>query len=423
MERRPTTSHATHSDRARRLVRFLISLAFLLLGFLTVVLFLTTGNAIPENLTPWQELGCAGNLNQPGPIFHGITDCGCAYMTMEGAPGTAGFRVLFHDPLTGSLIEGSSASREVVSSSSKNNILVYDHPKATLVDGVKGKILTTFDKRGPVQFWANVQTNSVLFRSENEAQVWDMKSGAQLHSVSRPRMPRSFGFSDGAGKPKCVTVQPSGQLELWDESSGLRELVLKASKLPIPAGSTFNGMQAFIVSPDCERIAILDRGLVTIRSLTEDRIIRRLQTEHDLRSPLSFSGSALIRPGSDMRFSFDHRWIALEFRALNPVVATAQGVSLKLAQWLAQRVPSDGFVDLVDLETGQTWKSIPAGKGVAFSKDDSRLITFGEKGRYIWSLPPLLQPFTPWAWVALGAWLSLAILWWKMRRRLQSNVA
>jgi hypothetical protein len=96
---------------------------------------------------------------------------------------------------------------------------------------------------------------------------------------------------------------------------------------------------------------------------------------------------------------------------------------LELAGWLNHRLPDEYFADLVDLETGETWNRLPAGSGVAFSEDDAHFITFGEKGRYIWTVPPRTRPFTPWAWAALGAWLGLATCWWMLRRKQPRRVA
>src|SRR5262249_4083722 len=158
---------------------------------------------------------------------------------------------------------------------------------------------------------------------------------------------------------------------------------------------------AFTLSSDCSLIAIASGRTITIRSLNGGSVGRTLQFDHDLNTPIAYSGSALIQPGSNsLRFSFNNVWLTQEYYAANPVLDKVHGISLALAQRLAKWLPGDNFVDLVNLETGQTWKRIPAGHGVAFSEDDSRLITFGREGRYIWSVPPRMQLFTPWAWVA-----------------------
>jgi hypothetical protein len=413
MGKQITAKHLRLSDRTICLVRLVVGLALLPLGFLTAALFLDTSGVAPEAFTSWQDLGCGILLvTQPGPRFSGITACGRAYLTTTGGPHEAAgfYQVEFHDLLTSEPIGTvSSPNLEFAFSKSKRNLFANNFTDATLTELATGNRLATFDKGGPVQFCPNVGNNSVLLRSDSDAEIWDLETGQRLRSVFRPRVPISFGFSDGACEPKCITApQPSGQLELWNESSGLRDLVLTES----------NGtMHTFTVSPDCGLIAIPYGKTITIRFLNGESSIRTLQADHDLIIQATYSGSALIKCGSRLRFSFNNLWLTQEYDTANPVVGKVRGVNWNLGQWLARRLPDEHYADLVNLETHETWKRIPAGHGVAFSDDDSRLITFGDQGRYIWTVPPRRQWITPWAWVALGAWLSLAIWWWKMRRR------
>ncbi|CAN5247673.1 hypothetical protein BH10PLA2_BH10PLA2_32010 [soil metagenome] len=239
-----------------------------------------------------------------------------------------------------------------------------------------------------------------------------METGQRLKIVSRRREPLSFGFANSANEPKCITfVQPAGQPELRDEASGQIDLILRNA-------DNLYRMRPFTLSPDCSLIAMPSGKLITIRTLSKDSLDHAFTDNHDAQQVgCTYSGSALTRFGSKLKFSLNNLWLTQEYSAFHPLVETARNVNADLGQWLANWLPADNFVDLRNLETGQIWQRIPAGLGVAFSEDDSRLITFGAKGRYIWSVPPRVQWFTPWALVALASWLSLALCWWKLRRR------
>jgi hypothetical protein len=85
--------------------------------------------------------------------------------------------------------------------------------------------------------------------------------------------------------------------------------------------------------------------------------------------------------------------------------------------WLKEQFPDENRLALVDLHSGQTWFALPEALMMTFTEDCSGLILFTDEGRYDYDVPPRWQYFTPWAWAALGVWLSLVAIWWKLRKR------
>ena len=125
-----------------------------------------------------------------------------------------------------------------------------------------------------------------------------------------------------------------------------------------------------------------------------------------------------------IKLSPDGRFLICEYRRLHPVVAYVGGRFEWLDKWLwANKFYPENWLALVDLQTSKIWRDIVGGERCAFSDDGTRLISFTDKGRYEYNVPPQWQYFTLWAWVALGASVSLVAIWWRLRKRQPGMVA
>jgi hypothetical protein len=87
------------------------------------------------------------------------------------------------------------------------------------------------------------------------------------------------------------------------------------------------------------------------------------------------------------------------------------------ARRIALEFPTRKESRIHDLSTGQSWTGLPECERATFVQGTDRLVIFNKAGRYEFDAPPRWQYFTPWAWVALGVWVSWIALWWKSHRR------
>jgi hypothetical protein len=88
-----------------------------------------------------------------------------------------------------------------------------------------------------------------------------------------------------------------------------------------------------------------------------------------------------------------------------------------MADVMYELLPQARKLGLADLETGRCWLGLYGEGFHTFHPDGTRLLVFGDVGRFEYDLPPRWQSFTPWAWLALAVWMGLASIWWALRPR------
>jgi hypothetical protein len=403
----------------RFLARCVVGLLWFILGGETLLLFTSTREVIPEEFTSWDALGCSPLITAaPGARFSGLTECGRAFMIGGGPPDqNHNYHLSFHDVWTGELLGRiESPSPDYILSSTKTIVLTRDFGGAELAQLASGKQLASLQSDGPVQTCICAGSDLALVRSDNGGEVWNMETGARVRAFLRKRKTLSFGFCTADGEPKCIEVmQPSGQLELWDEIADMRKQVLLEGVHITNAPPGYTTSRSFRLSPDCRLIAIPDGISIRIVSLEDGGLLWTVPTPPSLCLQITYSGSALQVPGYGISFSPDNHWLTYEYQKPNVLVAKVQGWNFNLGQRLATWLPPEYYVELFDLKTGFSWLRIPAGHRTAFSDDSSRLVTFGKKGRYIWTVPPRTRPFTPWAWAALAGSVAVAGVWRALR--------
>jgi hypothetical protein len=211
-------------------------------------------------------------------------------------------------------------------------------------------------------------------------------------------------FFDTRGHPKVI-VESNG-LEIWDLSSNEFEIKLDESALEergFMAGEASSG-SGRNVATSATRAATMfsERDLLLIHSLEDGRVF---QTH-------SIPSRGYHRP----QFSPDGRFLIFDYVQWNQPLGQLLGWRSELDAWLWDQFPSRYRMGLLDLHTGNIVLDLMGAGKSGINNDGTRLISFTDEGRYEYDIPPRWQYFTPWAWAALGAWLSLITIWWKLRK-------
>ncbi len=110
------------------------------------------------------------------------------------------------------------------------------------------------------------------------------------------------------------------------------------------------------------------------------------------------------RPGLLSRWVTSDKWFWLQ-------------LNLMALERKCRHSPRQSIWTLFDLESGRPefeikpiqtmMSSFDCHQIACFQEDNSSLTTIHDDGLYDWDLPPKMRWFTPWAWAALAAWLSL----------------
>ena len=410
-------------ELARRLAYTIAVLASIPFGLLTIALFFATGRVVPESFVSWSELGCNalvettenGVVVEFGPRFVGLTDCGRAYIVKSLCDATKGpsspCKTTLYDVFTNEKLGDTEADdrfqQSVLSRDRKHLLMDIREDGLVLRDLISGRDLAKTEHPDNYQQIALIKSgNLALIRSDLGGLIWDMETGKQISSFHLPRKKRSFGYCDGAGHTKCLTV--GERVEIWNEDLDSREFVLDV---------TPSSADAFQFSPDFRRLSFVANGAVSVMSLETGQLIRRIPFANHLGTSVIQTRTALKLCEARVVFSNRARWLTEEYYRWDPLIDWAYDIDSRLGDSLSLWLPVKNLAMLIDLESNRTWRDMPAGKGVAFSEDDSRLVTFGEDGKYEWTVPPRRQYFTPWAWAALAAWLGAITIWWKLRKR------
>ncbi len=417
------------AELGRRVARCGIGVLLAPLGLLTIVLFFATGQAVPSSFVPAEQLkfrmrGLDFGPDEKGrPDFLGLSPRGRCILTINWNSGTEIPDIVVIDPASMQDItsfhpgwdkllyfELSPDRRSLVHSQGANCLYVHD-----LVTGKEDKIeiepgLVSFGEASlcpgaDVAF--DPSGRSLLIATMDRVFQYDL-SECRTTAVFRPPancIVLGCFFSSG-GRPRIIVHKNEPErLETWDVKSNQLGMVLDISAAELRA----LGLGKACLSPvSAAHIPVLaiwneESGLLTTRSFDDGRLLQ--------------SFSFPCKPFCPIRFSADGRFLISIYLWQHPLLALTDGCPQGLKDWLETRFPSQERLALLDLQTSRTWQNLVSGEGCAFSDDGTRLISFTNDGRYEYDVPPRWQNFTPWAWAALSAWLSLAAIWWKLRKR------
>ncbi len=214
-------------------------------------------------------------------------------------------------------------------------------------------------------------------------------------------------FFDERDRPYAlVSDNMNAQIELWNLTDGK-----KTSEKTMATGSKAEQgplAEFWQVAKDGEIIAMtyataLEKPFTKIWSLSDGKLLGSFTLDDWDPTHTAIS--------SDGRY-FLHGAVR-EDKAFTKLVNSWPS----LARW----IPKDYMVKkeskVHDLSTGVCWPGLPECERATFVQGSDRLVIFNKAGRYEYDAPPRWQYFTPWAWVALGAWLSLVAFWWRQRKR------
>jgi hypothetical protein len=426
------------SNRSRRLARWSAGLLLLLLGLFTIILFVATGRPVPADVVSVDQLGSKFDWNgvnlpvgQGRPIFASLSTSGRCFTTIAPPNGESGnwnrdsddALVTVMDTATmkalGSFwdkIDHVAHSFEI--SLDRQYLITWPYDQnlpeqlhirhlesgtveIALIEAAWGAPLVNFS-------WSFIfapTCRQVLIFSDSRAVLFDLFERRTLAACQLPDNSRIVNcFFDFQMSPKLLVS--SENMEVWDLASNKMEKTLgrwelQNREMAWDDDPFWGGVPSGTLVP---AVVYQDGNLLLIRSLEDGRLLQ------------SFSRSATgwISP----RVSRSHgHFLICAYSRRHPLVRLAEGRHKGLEDWLESRLPKQPRLALMDLRTGKTWFDFLGDERVTVSDDGTRLISFTADGRYEYDVPPRLQYFTPWAWAALGTWLGLATVWWKLRKR------
>ena len=211
-------------------------------------------------------------------------------------------------------------------------------------------------------------------------------------------------FFDTRGRPKVIVE--SNDLEIWDLSSNEFEMKLDESEFGkggVIGGEASGGSGRHVAtSSTCVATMFSDRDLLLIHSLEDGRI---LQT-------YCIPSRGYHRP----QFSPDGRFLMFDYIQSNQPIDLPSTWHLGLDDWLEARLPLLPRMGLVDMRTGNMVLDQIGDGRCTINDDGTRLVSFTKEGRYEYDIPLRWRYFTPWALAALGGWVSLGVVWWRLRK-------
>ncbi len=417
------------AEFSRRVARWSAGLLLAPLGLLTFGLFFTTGGPEPHEFIPINRLGFSmapynGRPTDNGkPAFLGLSLSGRCFITVS--PSTSDHVVGIEKEVSAKVIDTStmqmrgsfqggiesrwhfeiSPDRESLFTGALDRLLVrhFSSSKAEITS-----IEVPWQKGDRNGFGANTVFaqggRQLLIHSFNRAFHVDLIEHRTLAKFELSGPGSIFGcFFDSNNRPKVLAF--TGDWEVWDLASNQMDLTLSKS-LP----ESTNQLGSPVISqggpgnpPVLVRLTEDSKTLFT-RSLEDGRIQQTCAIPGESAIPIKLSPNG--------------RFLICEYRRLHPLVGFMGGRFEWLDKWMRNHnFHPENRLALLDLQTDKTWRDIVGGERTAFSDAGYRLISFTDEGRYEYDLPPRWQYFTPWAWASFGAWISLAALWWKLRKR------
>ncbi len=246
----------------------------------------------------------------------------------------------------------------------------------------------------------------VLTSSDQGFKEWDTCTGAELgawkqyrarlkdESLSSPRF-----YYDQSNQPKLIRIADR-TIERWDLHSGQVDFRLT------PTCEIYDGAREtwlFSLDFDHDLLAcVLNDNEIGLWSLKQRKLLRSFHRPRDL---------------DDLELSPDARF--LTYRCDREMNRFLQNFLYKVSPNLEQlfiKPTNMGMIALSGPLVDTNW-AFPGGTYCEFADDCVRVYTSREEIGYEFDLPPRWQLFTPWAWAALGAWLGLSVLWWRLRKR------
>ncbi len=246
----------------------------------------------------------------------------------------------------------------------------------------------------------------LLIQDRDGAVLYDLLARAILAKITGlvSRIEGSFFGSDK--KPKLL-IEHDKALRVWDLYTNKAEAILDHSKLSryYPANET-DWLQAgrhTSIGRFNAATWFYDLDLVSVNSLEDGSLLSMI------RLPSANVQSVRIDPSG--------RFLACAYWH-NEAWTTAIG---SWSAWIDRQISLISMnghrLAVYDLQTEKEWVGLPGGDPIAFSEGGGSVISFGEEGRFEYDLPPKWRYFTPWAWLALSAWVGIFICWFKLRKR------
>ena len=387
---------------------------WLIAGFIPAVLFLTTGKPLPRAMSQKEDLTqgypsdsrheSIGNRivavqipEQPKTPDAPVTPCKIAFKDRVNGAELGTIDNYIGGRITTSWVD-QIHDLLAIGSAARNRVDFYSWPVCTSL-GVGLETGSCYE----LAF--SRDGTRVVTRTDRGLKEWDRTTGAEV-CCWNPYTPR---LRDGAwssprlyynqeNRPQLIRT-PDTMVARWDLHSGETDFRLE------PECSIYDGdKESWLFALDTEHgllACVLNDREIGLWSLEEGKLRRSFQRPSGL---------------DYLRFSPDARFLAYRrCRELRPL----------LLDWLVDKSPvlqriycdnrsSTGIIALCDPLAGTTW-AFPNSHYCEFADDCSRVYSCEAGGPcYEYDLPPRWQRFTPWAWVALGVWLGLAVLWWSM---------
>ncbi len=417
-------------ELGRRTARWCAALLIAPLGLLTFVLFISTGKPIPSGFLPADQI--AFTLDEDGdtsgkPIYWGPSQsaqCLIATTALEpdeqnnGDSNSDNQLVSVFDPVTmqslGSFRDNKnrllffeiSPDRKTLFSATSSRLLIRD-----LATGKKesAEIVTPWGDLGESELAARVTLASdgkrILINTRHRAVCFDLLGRRTIAAFQLPAYYQIMTcFFDADACPKVLVY--GLDLEVWDLARNQMDLALDQSEL--------EKRDLLRTRYECYSISATEPVLATLSSEANFLLVRSLQ---DGRSLQTYSVPA--DSTNSVRFSPDGEFVLIDCVGRNRIASLAERRMEGLDEWLERIFPWERNQTLLSLRTGRTWPGLAGDGRCRFVEDGSHLISFTKDGRYEYDVPPRWRYFTPWAWAALGVWLIMIGVWWKLRRRQQ----
>jgi hypothetical protein len=414
----------------RRLTRWAIGLVLLPVAVFILILFLVTGHPVPNKFISFDDLGLDGDWKHPSAEMQQSSK----RISFQGNRGRCCVTLR---PIGDASTEGLLPSQDVIATVTDNSTLErlgsfrcklsdcsycdIDPDRSYLIavgnrrfhawrlhadretaDDVRDNVQLP-DSIGP-EFAFAPDGRQLLIYANSWAVLYDRlewKQVAQFTSL------KGHPFFDAHSKPKVLT--PRGLRFQPDADPMVRDLISNRQDTKLegfPQCDAGESSSTDIICVSGVPIATTyfwNSRILQVHSLQNGQLL------HGYRLPPIF--------GYLRGFKSDGRFVVLHFPRRHALVRWARDYNQALEQWLNKLRPDREGYALLDLQDGTTWHDFLGDKGCSLSHDGSTLVSFTDTGRYEYDVPPRWQYFTPWAWVALGAWMGLATVWWKLGKR------
>ena len=413
-------------ELGRRMARLCVVLLLIPSGMFTLALFLATGRPLPREFIPVDQLSFGMRrtvgLSDAGPKdgFEGLSPDGRCVFTSH-LTDDPHYRIYSaFDSVTMEMLGSYRHYLYGVSSSrlsrDKQQLASFNQGRLQLQNLGSGKeeiIEIDQPRKMPANYtWKSdflvfVSGNSqLLLYSPACATLYDPidhRTLAEFEQKGRGDLEGCFLDNQNRSKALVYNSEPA-QYEVWDIASRRRDFIFDKSELEKrglkefpPYGFVCVMGAGVLVTPHP------DAKLLLVRSVTDGRPLQTC--------------SIPIKDAELLRLSPNGHNETCKYTLRNPLVRLAEGWQGGLKAKLQEMFPDSERLVLLDLQTGIMCRDLMGGFQSTFTDDSTRLISYTLEGRYAYDVPPRWQSFTPWAWAALAAWLSLIVLWWKLRKR------